>query len=157
MRGRLTWDPRLERRRFKKMLPADDTLARAVGLESTQKGARFIIESQLARELLSSTPAWLTQDGYVRQVSDSGITYEHILRRISPTPDSTAYEVLYFWFCGGDLDHLQMDYRERVEELMEIQRMVGDNVGEHYKATIDLLKRCESRQKYTNKKLRGQF
>jgi hypothetical protein len=70
-------------------------------------------------------------------------------------PDSTAYEVLYFWESSRDLDHIETDFRAEKEELEEIRKMVADDAGEQYKATIDLLKRSESRQRFTNKKFRG--
>jgi hypothetical protein len=81
VKGRLAFDPRLERHDFRKMLPKDDTLARAVGLERSQKGARLVVESQLAQVLLQNVPDWLTHDGYVRHPCVPSMPHEHILRR----------------------------------------------------------------------------
>ena len=96
--GVLEFEPRLERSNFQKFLPRDDTLARAVGLESTHKGARFLIESQLAVRLLDKVSSWQAADGYVRETQPiPHIEYESSLRRIAPTPEGHCYEYLYFW------------------------------------------------------------
>jgi hypothetical protein len=150
--GELQFEPRVTRDNFEKLLPQDDTLARAVGLESTQKGARLLIENSLAQALLVDEPDWLTHEGYLRNVSSSHATpYESVLRRITPTPDGSAYELLYFWVCNRNLNHQQTDYRRKRDELNEIKKMVRDDIGEHYKETIGLLSRCESRQLFTDK------
>ena len=46
-------EPRVEAKHFRKFLPTNDTLARAVGLEKTVKGARLLIEPTLAARLLA--------------------------------------------------------------------------------------------------------
>ena len=58
VKGRLEKDPRLELANFRKFLPTDDTLARAVGLERTGKGARLLISPALAESLL----AWISTE-----------------------------------------------------------------------------------------------
>ena len=65
--GALEKGPRVEAPNFRKFLPTNDTLARAVGLEKTVKGARLLIEPSLARKLLHDHPEWLTgiaRDGF---------------------------------------------------------------------------------------------
>lgn len=156
--GGLNYEPRITRDTFQKLLPEDDTLARAVGLESTQKGARLLLEPSLAQVLLRQEPDWLTQEGYVRNVRGRNATpYESVLRRITPTPDGSAYELLYFWACSRDLNHHATDYRRKRDELNEIKKMVRDDIGEHYKETVALLSRCESRQSFTDKYFSPQF
>jgi hypothetical protein len=150
--GELTFEPRITRESFTKSLPQGDTLARAAGLEGTQKGARLLIEPALAREILASEQDWLTQEGYVRNVEGSSrLHYESVLRRVCPTPDGTCYELLYFWICNKDLNHHATDYKRKRDELNEIKNMVREDLGIHYKETIDLLRRCESRQAFTDK------
>jgi hypothetical protein len=151
--GELTFEPRMTRENFEKMLPANDTLARAAGLEGTQKGARLLIEPALARDLLKDEPDWLTQEGYVRNVQGSNPAhgYESVLRRVCSTPDGNCYELLYFWVCNRDLNHHQTDYRRRRDELNEVKKMVREDLGAHYKETADLLSRCESRHSFTDK------
>jgi hypothetical protein len=151
VKGRITFDPSLDRNNFRRELPKDTSLARAVGLENTQKGARFIIEIDLAQRLLSDIPDWLTHEGYIRHVSDPAISYEHILRRICPTPDNDAYEVLYFWECTSGHGLQLVDYQRQRDEFEEIKKMVREDVGKHYMETLDLLQRCESRQMFTEK------
>jgi hypothetical protein len=81
--GKLQFEPRLTLENFTKFLPDDDTLARAVGLESTKKGARLLIEKSLASRLLKHYPEWLTQEGYIRNVNKQQylmVSYGDILR-----------------------------------------------------------------------------
>ena len=150
--GELTFEPRITRDNFQKFLPQDDTLARAAGLEGTQKGARLLIEPVLARTILATEPDWLTQEGYVRNVQGtSRPPYESVLRRICPTPDGNCYELLYFWICNRELNHHATDYRRKRDELGEIKKMVRKDLGAHYKETTDLLSRCENRHSFTDK------
>ncbi|WP_157118764.1 hypothetical protein, partial [Azohydromonas lata] len=123
--GVLEFEPRLERDNFQKFLPNDDTLARAVGLESTHKGARLLIESDLAVRLLQSVPSWQSADGYVREPKpgNSHLEYKSPLRRISPTPEGHCYEYLYFWAPDRHLNHHATDYDAKRRELEEIQKM----------------------------------
>jgi hypothetical protein len=69
VKGKLSFDPRLDTQNYEKKLPSDDTLARAVGLESKFKGARLIIENELANELLRTNRVndWMTTEGYPRR------------------------------------------------------------------------------------------
>jgi hypothetical protein len=150
--GELHFEPRVTRDNFQKMFPTDDTLARAAGLEGTHKGARLLIENALAQSLLSKEPDWLTQGGYVTNVHGATAQpYESVLRRICPTPDGSAYELLYFWICSRDINHDVTDYRRKKDELNEIKKMVREDIGEHYKETVSLLSRCESRHTFTDK------
>jgi hypothetical protein len=149
--GELRFEPRVTRANFQKSLPQDDTLARAVGLERTQKGARLLIENTLAQTLLEHEPDWLTQDGYVRNIRGHNSTpFDSVLRRITPTPDGSTYELLYFW-----PDRLT-DYQQKRNELNEIKKMVGENIAEHYKETVDLLARSKSRYQFTRKQLNAE-
>jgi hypothetical protein len=159
VKGRLEFEPRLTIDNFDKNLPKDDTLARAVGLESTKKGARLLIENKLAEELLNNYPEWLNHEGYVRKVFNDQYMepYESILRRICPTPEQDTYECLYFWVCHNSQEHQETDYNQKKQELNEIKSMLQDNIALHYKETIGLLKRCQKRQEFTNKRMRGGF
>lgn len=150
--GELTFEERITRDNFQKFLPSGDTLARAAGLEGTQKGARLLIEPALTRAILAAEPDWLSQEGYVRNVQGtSRPPYESVLRRICPTPDGNSYELLYFWICNRDLNHHATDYRRKRDELGEIKKMVREDLGVHYRETADLLSRCESRHSFTDK------
>ena len=150
--GRLEIDPRLTLSNYQKMLPKNDTLARAVGLEHTQKGARLLIENSLAQILLERQSEWLTHEGYVRDITPR-ISLNSILRRISPTPDNSTYELLYFWICSESLEHEEIYYKTKKDELREISNMLRRDIAEHYKETISLLNRCQHRQNYTLSKL----
>jgi hypothetical protein len=155
VKGKLEFDPRLERNDFQKYLPKDDTLARAVGLESTHKGARLLIEIPLANDLLESAPQWATAHGYIKNTCPRNprIPYESMLRRIAPAPEGYCYELLYFWGFHRELNDEDCDYEAKRQELEEVHRMLKKDVGVHYKETISLLKRCQSRHAYTNKKM----
>ena len=150
--GRLEIDPRLTLSNYRKMLPKNDTLARAVCLGRTQKGARLLIENSLAQILLERQSEWLTHEGYVRDITPR-ISLNSILRRISPTPDNSTYELLYFWICSESLEHEEIDYKTKKDELEEISNMLRRDIAEHYKETISLLNRCQHRQNYTLSKL----
>jgi hypothetical protein len=101
--GQLEFEPRITIRNYQKMLPQDDTLARAVGLKKTVKGTRLLIliEPASADRLLRKCEEWLTQEGYVRHIDD-GEYGEIPLNDISAEefacpPAQDAYECLYGW------------------------------------------------------------
>jgi hypothetical protein len=145
--GTLEIDPRVTLDNFDKMMPANDALARAVGLESSYKGARYLLDTPLATQLLSPVRAWLTHDGYVRDPQVRPRQPQHdILRRICPTPDNSHYEYLHFW----SVDPQPRDYGQRKRELKEISQMLRSDIAEHYKETIALLERSQSREKFTD-------
>jgi hypothetical protein len=152
VKQKLDFEPRLTYDNFRKMLPKDDTLARAVGLSSTQKGARLLVEIDLARNIFKDNSEWLTHDGYVKSAQND-IHYESILRRICPTPDNTAYEVLYFWGVSDSIAPRAQNHKELRFQLEEIKRMVRKDISGHYEETVALLSRCETRRKYTEKSL----
>jgi hypothetical protein len=156
VKGKLKYDPRLELSNFEKRLPEDNTLARAVGLEKSQKGARLIIENRLAKELLNHKQEWLTIEGYIKEIPKSNnphMDYDNILRRISPTPDYKSYELLYFWACSNFKANVDLNYENMRKELNEISKMLNEKLSEHYMETIKLLNRCERRQNYTRTQL----
>ena len=139
---KLTYDVCVTRHNFQKQLPKDDTLARAAGLEKLEAGARFIIEPALANSLLGETPLWKTNEGY----SQSKDSYTNdVLRRICPTPTNSAYEYLFYWTVGIE----PQEYAHRIEQLKQVIPMIDDRAKEHYRATIELIRRCEHRHKIT--------
>lgn len=120
--GRLEFEPRITIENFEKRLPNDDTIARAVGLESTHKGARLLIENNLAVNLLVNHQQWLTSEGYIRNVCQNHRTKD-ILRRICPTPNNSTYELLYFWICSNNSNRISTDYiskKKRTSEYIKI-------------------------------------
>jgi len=148
--GKLRFDPRLTLRNFRKQLPTDDTLARAVGLASTRKGARLLVESSVAERILESGQCeeWVSIEGYVRDPRRSD-DVPSILRRIASTPDCGAHELLYFW-ASRSVDSVQPDDIGLIREsLLEIQKMVGAELSVHYKETIALLERSCVRRDFT--------
>jgi hypothetical protein len=156
VKGILEYEPRFALDNFEGRLPKDDTLARAVGLESTKKGARLLIENTLARELLNQVPEWLTEDGYVRHVTqrpNDNIPYVDMRRRISPTPEQDGYECLYFWTASEVFSHSEPDYELRCRQLLEVKKMLGENIGLHYSETAFLLERCRTRQALTDEQM----
>lgn len=138
--GYLRTQPRLEGANFRKFLPKNDTLARAVGLEKTYKGARFLLAPKLAECLLLPNTEWLTADGYLRHPKPA-VPATDFSRRICPTPSGTAYEVLYFW------DRAQgTDYEKERALLNDIAHFVDGETAHHYQETIGLLSRSELRE-----------
>jgi hypothetical protein len=150
--GTLRFEPRLERRNFEKRLPRDDTLARALVLEKSHKGARLLIESRLAVRMLRRNVSWQSADGYIREPRPRNphVPYESSLRRISPTPEGGCYEYLHFWAPERQLNHDRTDYAATRRELRAIGKMLSDTAGMHYRETVRLLGRCQSRHKFTD-------
>ncbi len=155
VKGKLEFEPRYTLENFRKQLPRDNTLARAVGLEKAKKGARLLLERELAADLLVSYPDWLTHEGYVRNplAGRRQEPIDSILRRIAPTPEQDHYECLYFWVCHQDIHHNGIDYAEKIKELEAIRAMLTDNIAKHYKETVALLKRCQKRQSLTAERM----
>jgi hypothetical protein len=158
VKGRLTFEPRIELPNLTKRLPEDDTLARAVGLASTQKGARLLVESSLARHLLRRHAEWQTRDGYLRYVFDGScsssgcVSEDDILRRLCPTPDGATYELLYFWLPKMDSEDVAALSGTR--ELLEgLEQGSSNEISPHYRETLRLLQICEWRRVYTESHL----
>ena len=156
VKGKLQFEPRLTYDNYDKKLPRDDTLARAMGLENTKKGARLLIENQLAAELLDEHQEWLTQEGYIMSFNSpyyGQIPERSILRRISPTPEQDAYEYLYFWMSPDHKTFLNLHHEFTARDLEVLKSMTSESIGLHYRETTELLKRCRTRQKVTRERL----
>jgi hypothetical protein len=143
---RLSYDARVTKPNFEKRLPEDDTLARAVGLEKMQKGARFLIEPALANQLMWDFPNWLTHEGYI---TTAGLDGPSSLRRICPTPDSNSYEYLYYWSDSIQLN----EYRPMVNVLKTVMAMCDKTTREHFEETIGVIQRAQQRQRATSERL----
>ena len=150
--GSLQIDPRLTLDNFQKMLPCDDSLARAAGLEATQKGARFLIENSLAEILLRRCKDWLTHEGYLQNIKPD-ISLDDMRRRICPTPDNKAYELLYLWTPRDSIENRDHFPEQILEQLIELSTLYTDDISIHYKETLNLLKRCNKRKDYTERKI----
>lgn len=142
VKNMLTFEPRLELSNFEKELPKDDTLARAVGLGNSKKGARLLIENSLVAELFQDSTEWLTQEGFILN-ANKVLTNKNILLRISPTPENTSYEYLYFW-------SEQLSNRNKIglKELTQLMKMSSLEINIHFKETLELQKRCKEREKF---------
>lgn len=149
--GALEKEPRMEAKGFRKFLPLNDTLARAVGLEGTVKGARLLIESDLARKLLVNIPDWLTLEGYLANVHPE-VPEASMLRRICPAPSGTSYELLYFWSSLNRTAE-NAEIGDQLKELAEFQE---PGVAEHLRETAKVLRRGQLRQRRTEKLLSNQ-
>ena len=156
VKGKLQFEPRLTYDNYEKRLPQDDTLARAMGLENTKKGARLLIENQLAAELLYEHQEWLTQEGYVMSFNNTHyaeVPEGSALRRISPTPEQDTYEYLYFWMSPEHKTFLNLSHEFTARDLEVLKLMTSESIGLHYRETMELLKRCRTRQKVTRERL----
>jgi hypothetical protein len=145
VKGRLTYEARTTRENFQKRLPNDDTLARAVGLETSQRGSRFLIEPALANALLRNNSDWLSHEGYIRSINAPG---NNQLRRICPTPDNNSFEYLYYWTDSIEL----AEYAERIRELKDVMIMHDEPTREHYEETIRVIERAQHRHRITNER-----
>jgi len=144
--GALEKEPRVEAKNFRKFLPTNDTLARAVGLEKTVKGARLLIEPSLAGRLLQDNPAWLTVEGYLEN-ANADVPHSDVLRRICPTPSGASHELLYFWKADGVLGDgaEKPTIAVRLKELAEFHDRF---VAEHLRETLTLLRRSAVRGRH---------
>ena len=152
--GQLQVDPRIQLENLEKFLPVNDALARAAGLEKTEKGARLLIAPALAEKLLGDHPEWLTVEGYIDNLKPQ-VPVNNILRRICPTSSGNSYELLYYWITAETLAHDELDYAEAMKRLEEISEYLQPELAVHYKETVALLRRCERRQKRTESALAG--
>jgi len=154
--GALEKQPRVEAKDFRKFLPTNDTLARAVGLENTVKGARLLIESALANKLLIAHPEWLTIEGYIEHRYPL-IPVSSVLRRICPSPSGNSYEVLYFWRQTPVVPQgATRTENDRVaERLKEVAEFQDPYVADHLHETLRLFRRSEIRRRRTERNLRG--
>ena len=150
--GALEREPRVEGRNFRKFLPANDTLARAVGLEKTVKGARLLIEPALAQKILSDQQQWLTVEGYVAH-PDALVPMDSILRRICPAPSGSTYELLYGWSNVRTPEDVAVD--GIASALGEATEFHDAQVAEHFSETIKVLHRSELRQRQSERALTG--
>ncbi len=154
--GALEKQPRVEAKDFRKFLPTNDTLARAVGLENTVKGARLLIESALAHKLLTAYPEWLTLEGYIEHPY-SGVLAHNVLRRICPSPSGISYELLYFWRqTSSTVQASARTENDRIaERLKEVAEFQDAYVADHLHETLKVLKRSETRRRRTERGLSG--
>jgi hypothetical protein len=148
VRDALEKEPRVEAKNFRKFLPTNDTLARAVGLEKTVKGARLLIESPVAHKLLSAHTEWLTLEGYMDHLYPS-VPVSSVLRRICPSPSGTCYELLYFWKPVSTLKETSVGGDRVGERLREMTEFQDPNVAEHLRETLKVLKRSDIRRRRT--------
>ena len=138
--GILEFEPRVTIMNFAKRLPKDDTLAKAAGLEKSQKGSRLLLENSLVEKLMAPCPEWMTNEGYIQTKANTPPD-DDVLRRIAPTPDSQAYEYLYFWTTG--VQH--GDFKSRARHLQKLGSLQDNPGKEQCQETAKLIERAEVR------------
>jgi hypothetical protein len=148
--GKLSFDHRITLDNFQKGLPEGDSLARAVGLGNTQKGARLLIENVVAKNLLRDCEEWLTHEGYLQNLKPC-ISLDDMRRRISPTPDNKAYELLYLWPPRDSQQDREHASDQILEQLTELSTLFTDEISIHYEQTLRLYKRCQNRREFTER------
>ena len=144
--GKLQYDRRQQQRYFEKKLPVDNCLARAVGLEKTQKGARLLIETSLAGQLLNSVRDWKTVEGY-HDNPKPRVPLGDIRRRVCPTPDGRCFEFLYPWYHHGTTDF--QSWRGVQDKLEDLAPFFEPGVGAQFEATLDVIDRSILRAEQT--------
>ena len=140
VKGRLSWDLRIETPNFKKLLPETGVLARAASMEKMVKGARFLLDHDLAHHLLGPKQEWQSEIGYAKDpcLGDRTLVLQ---RSIVPLPTGDAYEVIYPILAMWQDDELQR----------ELCRVAGRELGKeeglavHYRSTSTLLKIARAR------------
>lgn len=130
VKGRLTKDARLETSNFEKFLPDSDVLARAASMESEVKGARFLLDHQMAKLMIQPKAEWLTIEGYESNPDEENrdLAFQ---RSIVPVKDCDCYEILY-----PLLDDLEGEiYARRIAQLAKLEEAVPEHAKPHYSET----------------------
>lgn len=140
VRGKIRWDTRIESQNFRKNLPESDVLARAASLEKQVKGARFLLDRELAGFLLSVVPEWLSDQGYLRD-RRSGQSELIIQRSIKPLSNGAAYEVLYPLLAHWENE----EFVRELEILRNLELGKEEALAIQYRATETLLRICKAR------------
>ncbi len=138
--GRLEFEARVTITNFAKRLPKDDTLAKAAGLEKSQKGARLLLEGSLVEKLMVTNPEWMTNEGYIRTKTDTPPN-DDVLRRIAPTPDFLGYEYLYYWTQGI----LRDEFRVKSKHFHKLASLQDSPGKEHCQETARVIDRAAVR------------
>jgi hypothetical protein len=142
VRGKLEFEPRFTVENFDKNLPRGDILPRAVGFASSCKGARLIVDREIAHSQLPGVE-WHTIEGYLQSRQHHQDIPEFDTRRfICPVPDGTAYELLYFYPIQNGIP---LDYEAAIRRLRNISKMASKEVTEHYSETISVIERSRLR------------
>jgi hypothetical protein len=142
VRGKLEFDPRFTVENFEKNLPRGDILPRAVGFASSCKGARLIVDRDIAHSQLPGVE-WHTIEGYLQSHHRHRDIPQFDTRRfICPVPDGTAYELLFFY----PIQHgIPLDYEGVIRRLQNTSELASKEVAEHYAETINLITRSRLR------------
>jgi hypothetical protein len=156
--GKLEFDPRESHSAFEKRLPSTERLAKASALEKSAKGARFIVESALAQQLLSAREDWLTLQGYVNDPM-TGQDME-LQRSIAPIASGGGYEVLYPVLLNVEASYRglpetridsELIHRD-IERLSYLECSSPPDIASHYSETIRLLKHSLLRRSHMRTK-----
>ncbi len=151
--GRLDFDPRITVRNLKKMLPKTDVLYRAITLEKTVKGARLLIEKELAKKILPNE--WLTDELYQKNVVKINYPHDDIRRKIVLHKEWKSYEYLWPWsdgigIHGVDIDSAMAMIMNPQKALSKLKTRVPSLVEEHYDETISLFTLSKIRRDITD-------
>jgi len=138
--GKFSLDVRVTAKNFQKWLPDSDALARAAGMERIAKGARFLVESNLAVGMMSPRPSWLSPQGYFSdpQPGQKNLIFQ---RSLAPLGSGASWEVLYPVLAG--IENIQID--SWIERLDYLALVAGDEFSKHHKETQALLRHSKIR------------
>ncbi|MDP8213125.1 MAG: hypothetical protein P9X22_07565, partial [Candidatus Zapsychrus exili] len=148
--GELEFDPKIELSNLTKQLPKTDVLFRAVTLEKSVKGIRFVIEKNLAIRMLPKE--WLTDDLYKNNVTLEGYGKYDFRRKIVLSSEWHAYEYLWSFhlnpselFSDGVAKFIRRLNISPYEVIEEKLLQVPKDVRIHLEETKGLLKRSSLR------------
>lgn len=147
--GRLEFDPRKTRENFQKMLPQDDTLARANALEKSVKGARLVVEARIAHQLIGPMQEWLTLQGYIMNPTAPGATA--LQRSIVPLGATGSFEILYPVHEAATVDEAQL--RAITRRLDYLAHASPHDALVHYRETLGLIKHSQERRSHVRPNL----
>lgn len=138
--GKLDFDVRITKENFKKNLPNSDVLARCISLERKVKGARIVIEREIAEPYFSHLPEWITLHGYISnpRKGDKNLVAQ---RSIIPLSDGSAFELLYPVLAEEDDFNIEI----RKQELDYMIGALSKDVSDHHIETKKLLEHSQRR------------
>jgi hypothetical protein len=144
--GLLDFDPRIQLANITKGLPRTNVLFRAVKLEKSYRGARLLIENELAQNLLPSD--WYTNDEYERNVLiHEDISVKSFKRKIAPNKDSLSYQYLWPLEDSNGLESFN------VKNLLKGKALfTPDHAKDHLKETKKLFEVAEYWSNISNQK-----
>ena len=141
--GMMAADRRFAIKNFYAEVPAGGLVDRATALVDQCQGARLIVDSDLAAELLPRDCRWDTSEGYQMEWDrHPEILRDDPRRFIATAADHPHHELLYYY---RDRQSARLAPDETSRRLSQVSDKSATPNLAHYAATIGLIARCGQR------------